>query len=42
MDVEKFKALRALKIYPSDFSLADKFNAYSKQFAEVVKWKKSR
>jgi len=42
MDVEKFKALRALKIYPSDFSLADKFNAYSKQFAEVVKWKRSR
>ena len=42
MDVEKFKALKALKIYPSDFALADKFNTYSKQFAEVVKWKKSR
>ena len=42
MDVEKFRALKALKIYPSDFALADKFNTYSKQFAEVVKWKKSR
>ncbi len=42
MDVEKFKTLKALKIYPSDFSMADKFNAYTKQFAEVLKVSKSR
>ncbi len=36
MDVEKFRALKALKVYPSDFSLADDFNAYTKQFAEAL------
>lgn len=36
MDVEKFRALRALKVYPSDFALADNFNDFTKQFAEAL------
>lgn len=42
IEADKFKALKALKIYPSDFSMADNFNAYSKQFAEVLKVNKSK
>ncbi len=37
MDADIFRAFQGVKIHPSDIALADKFSAYSRQFAEVLK-----
>ena len=37
VDAEILKAFKGIKLYPSDIALAEKFNVYSKQLAELLR-----
>lgn len=37
VDADILRAFKGIKLYPSDIALAEKFNVYSKQFAELLR-----